>query len=610
MYQTDADFRILFESNPLPMWVYDLATLRFLAVNEAAILHYGYSREEFLELTIKDIRPSDEVAALMPTVGRIKGIDKAGVWHHIRKDGSSILVEITSHGLTFQGRAAELILAQDVTSEHEAELARRDSELLFQTLARISPVGIWRANLKGECSFVNQRWCEIAGMSLEAALGSGWTKALHLDDIAGVTEAWKSCLSDGSEFHAQYRFQRPDGKVTWVLGQGVAERREDGSVKGYVGTVTDITTLHHHEVQIQHLNRVYAVLSDINQVIVRERDPHKLFTLSCRIAVEKGGFKMAWIGLWAEETRKMVPVSVAGIEDGGLEWLRNLLQTEDACKITIQAALDEKVSVSNDFLNDPQLASWQSEARRLNIRSMAALPIKVSGRVIGTFNLYAEEPDFFDEHELELLGELAADIGFAIKVSRDEVEHKRAEAEVLEWRNRYEAAVHVSGQILYDWDIDAATLNYAGDTPRILGYTVDELGGDLQSWISLIHPADRACFEAELQRVTETPSAFQLEYRVRCKDGSYIKVKDMGHFLLNDQGKAYRVIGFMQDITAQKEAEERIKKQLDELKRWHEATLGREERIMELKSEVNELLLRLREEKRYECALPAKRSST
>src|SRR5687768_11556584 len=102
MRESEGRYRLLFESNPHPMWVYDLETLRFLTVNAAAIHHYGYTKEEFLSLTIRDIRPQEDVPDLLENISRVNGnLDVAGVWRHQRKDGSQIDVEIVSHGLTF-----------------------------------------------------------------------------------------------------------------------------------------------------------------------------------------------------------------------------------------------------------------------------------------------------------------------------------------------------------------------------------------------------------------------------------------------------------------------------------------------------------------------------
>lgn len=104
--ESEDRYRLLFASNPLPMWVYDLETLSFLEVNDAAIYRYGYSREEFLSMTIKDIRPPEDVPALLASVsGANRGLDEAGTWKHRKKDGQIIDVEITSHELIFGGDA-------------------------------------------------------------------------------------------------------------------------------------------------------------------------------------------------------------------------------------------------------------------------------------------------------------------------------------------------------------------------------------------------------------------------------------------------------------------------------------------------------------------------
>jgi PAS domain S-box-containing protein len=126
--ESEERYRLLFESNPQPMWVYDLETLAFLAVNESAVRHYGYSRDDFLAMTIKDIRPVEDLPALYDSVARISEPDEPGVWRHLKKDGVIIYVEVTSHLLVFDDRQAELILAHDITERRQAEEARGESE--------------------------------------------------------------------------------------------------------------------------------------------------------------------------------------------------------------------------------------------------------------------------------------------------------------------------------------------------------------------------------------------------------------------------------------------------------------------------------------------------
>ncbi|MBI5075759.1 MAG: PAS domain S-box protein [Nitrospirae bacterium] len=123
------DYRLLFDSNPHPMWVYDLETLSFLAVNDAAVKHYGYTKDEFLHMTIKDIRPPEDVPALLENISRVtEGMNEAGIWRHRKKDNSIIYVEIMSHTLDFSGRQSKVVLASDLTERMKLEEQLRHAQ--------------------------------------------------------------------------------------------------------------------------------------------------------------------------------------------------------------------------------------------------------------------------------------------------------------------------------------------------------------------------------------------------------------------------------------------------------------------------------------------------
>ena len=119
---SEVRYRQLFDANPHPMWVFDLESLRFLAVNAAAIAHFGYSREEFLAMTIKDIRPPEDIPALLANVAAVtEGLRAPTVWRHCKRDGTIINVEINSHMLEFAGHRAEVVLAHDITERLRTE---------------------------------------------------------------------------------------------------------------------------------------------------------------------------------------------------------------------------------------------------------------------------------------------------------------------------------------------------------------------------------------------------------------------------------------------------------------------------------------------------------
>lgn len=115
-------FRELFEINPQPMWVYDLETLGFLAVNKIAVKKYGYSKEEFLSMTLKEIRPQEDVQALLTNIAESNNnLQESGIWRHKYKDGTLVFVEIYSHDFIFENKEARLVLANDITERKQAE---------------------------------------------------------------------------------------------------------------------------------------------------------------------------------------------------------------------------------------------------------------------------------------------------------------------------------------------------------------------------------------------------------------------------------------------------------------------------------------------------------
>ena len=170
--KSEAQYRLLFESNPQAMWVYDLETRRFLAVNNAAIQRYGYSREEFLTMTIEDIRPSEDVQILRKYLENSNPhFNQAGEWRHQRKDGTIITVEITSNRLDFEGRRAVFVLAQDITERRAAETALRESEDRYRDLVDNSHELICTHDLEGRVISVNPWASRVLGYPQESLIG-------------------------------------------------------------------------------------------------------------------------------------------------------------------------------------------------------------------------------------------------------------------------------------------------------------------------------------------------------------------------------------------------------------------------------------------------------
>lgn len=125
--------------------------------------------------------------------------------------------------------------------QKQAELALRNSEQRWSTLAETAPVGIFLTDTEGNCLYVNKYWCQITGMTAQEAYGHGWADALHPEDRDRIFRKWHQSIKQDFPFRSEYRLVRPDGKITSVYGQAISEIAANGSITGYIGTITDIT---------------------------------------------------------------------------------------------------------------------------------------------------------------------------------------------------------------------------------------------------------------------------------------------------------------------------------------------------------------------------------
>jgi two-component system, cell cycle sensor histidine kinase and response regulator CckA len=231
------NYELLFQSLPDPTWVYDLSTLRFLAVNQAAVAAYGYSTEEFLSMSIADIRPNEDVERLIMNVAQVTdGCDHAGVWRHKRKDGSLIDVQITSQVMEFDGRPAEVVVAKNVSGK-----AYRDERL--QVALQGAKLSVWEYNIGDESLSWDPVFSGSYGID-RAIFPQNVQEFLQLVDEEyrqSLSDAFYKCVEEGEEYKFEYRIKFPGRDPQWRFAFGKRLLDPVGTPIKVIGIGIDIT---------------------------------------------------------------------------------------------------------------------------------------------------------------------------------------------------------------------------------------------------------------------------------------------------------------------------------------------------------------------------------
>ncbi|MEO8151770.1 MAG: ATP-binding protein [Rhizobacter sp.] len=253
-----ADYEQLFTMSPHPMFVYDVADMRFLAVNNATIRRYGYERGEFLKMTLADIRPAEDVAAMKAMAREAQKTASTalpGTWRHRRKDGALFHVRISSHNLAFSGRKARMVQVIDVSAEVALEAEReqmiaklQQSREWLATAINAGRIALWERDLQARTLVLGGRWADILGTTPQAfgpVTEQSFIDLCHPDDLPRVTAHFMDYLKDPSEPYAdEFRVKHAQHEWIWVLSGGkVAERSSDGRARRVVGTYVDISDL-------------------------------------------------------------------------------------------------------------------------------------------------------------------------------------------------------------------------------------------------------------------------------------------------------------------------------------------------------------------------------
>jgi PAS domain S-box-containing protein len=246
----------LFTLSPHPMFIYEVDTLRFLDVNAAALRRYGHTKDQFLGMTLAEIRPPEDVPAMQAIAREVRKTPSAavpGVWRHRRKDGTTFHVRISGHDLPWQGRKARMVQVIDVSAEvalqaeREAMIAKlQHSREWLATAINAGRIALWERDLTARSLVLGGRWAEVLGTTSKAfgpVSEQSFLDLCHPEDLPRVSARFKAYLRDPAVPYAdEFRVRHAGGGWVWVLSNGkIAERGSDGRARRVVGTFIDVS---------------------------------------------------------------------------------------------------------------------------------------------------------------------------------------------------------------------------------------------------------------------------------------------------------------------------------------------------------------------------------
>jgi len=384
---------------------------------------------------------------------------------------------------------------QDITERKRAEEARQNRAAELEESQRIARIGSWE-------------WTPATGvvtwsdgmnhvLARDRALPAPTFEALPQFYAA---ESWQrlgaaiaKTIETGAPYDLELEMIRADAASCWTTTRGEGIRGADGTVVKLRGTVHDITDRKAADARIAYFNRVYAVLSGINTLIVRVSDRDELFKGACRIAVEKGGFHIALIGMVDPTAMQIVPVASAGVDERFLTLLTNRFSLIDGAPLgnpMMTRAIREKMTiVINDLQSNPEVV-FRTHYVEAGIRSVAVLPLIVSDEAVGVLVLYANEIEFFQKEEMKLLTDLVGDIAYAI-------DHLDKQAR-LDYLAYYDVLTGLANRTLFLERVAQYMRSAAGDGHKLALFLID-----LERFKNINDSLGRAAGDALLRQVAE-----------------------------------------------------------------------------------------------------------
>lgn len=408
--------------------------------------------------------------------------------------------------MTKQKVKKQSLTASAISSEHEAAEAR------YRALFEYAPDGILIADAESYYLDANPSICNMLGYTRDELIGMHAADIIVQSEFEYIQSAIDS-IKAKENYIREWQLKRKDGTV--FSAEIIATTMPDGKL---LGMVRDITLLKEQQREIAQLSRLYAALTKVNQAIIWLPNQEQLFSSLCRILVEEGGFKMAWVGWNDPATNQLVPAAVCGDDNNYLSTIK--VYSDDRPEGRGPSGIAFRSGqpyICNNMQQDTATLAWREEINSRGFRASAAFPIRANSKVCGTISVYAEQALFFQDKEIALLKETVDNISFALEnLAREE---KRRQAEILAKNESLFSDMMIESMpgILYFYNYEGKFLRWNHNFQIVSGYSNEEIAN--------MHPLDFFAAEeksAIAEKITEVFTQGQsfIEASLLAKDGA------------------------------------------------------------------------------------------
>jgi diguanylate cyclase (GGDEF)-like protein/PAS domain S-box-containing protein len=489
---------------------------------------------------------------------------------YLRRDGSEFWGYLSGRRHEDEkGTLVSLIgVIADITHRKQVEDELRQNRIMLRQILDSIPQSIFWKDRKSVYLGCNRVFAQSAGIDdTEEIIGRNdfdlpWpsreAEAYRADDRE-VMDA------NRPKWHIKEPLQQADGTRLWIDTTKIPLTDRQGNVYGVLGIYEDITERQRAEDElieagrrIIRQNRLYSVLSKTNEAIIRIHEPERLFDQVCKIAVEDGLFRMAWIGRLDPVTRLIKPVARYGHDEGYLDAIQISVDPDvpSGRGPTGTALREKRCVVNNDTASNPLMVPWRDEALKRGFRSSASFPLLSDGLPFGSVTFYAGEADYFDEEVMQLLATLLDDLSFALEFIRSQEMRKQVEDALRESEKFLGTIIETEPECVKLLAADGSILmmNRAG-LEMIQAESFDEVKG--KSAYQIIDPEYAEDFRKLTAEVFQGKVG-SLVFKMNGIKGRPLWLDTHAAPLKNDKGEIVSLLGITRNITERKEHEEQL----------------------------------------------------